>query len=201
MRVGIYGGTFSPVHNGHVAMAKNFLEQIGLYKLYIIPTCLPPHKAEVDGADADDRLNMCRLAFGGLENTVVSDIEIKRGDKSYTVDTLRQLKDEGELYLLCGSDMFLTFETWKEPAEIFKLSHIVLGRRESSDAEHAALEECKRLYSDKYGAVIHEIFFDAVEISSSEIRECVRSSVSLSGLVPEAVEKYILENGLYTQNI
>ena len=197
MRIGIYGGTFSPVHNGHVIMAQSFLKQMELDKLYIIPTCLPPHKAEVDGASAYERMDMCTLAFGGIDRVCVSDIEIKRGDKSYTVDTLRELKGEGELYFLCGSDMFLTLESWREPAEIFKLAHIVLGRRESDELIGIRLKEYKTLLEEKYGARIHEISFPAIEVSSSDIRERVGRLESVNALVPEKVERYIYANGLY----
>lgn len=197
-RIGIYGGTFSPVHNGHIAMAKSFIEQMELDRLYIIPTCLPPHKAAVKGASADDRMSMLVLAFGGMESVTVSDIELRRGDKSYTVDTLRALKNEGELYLLCGSDMFTTFETWKEPREIFKLASVVLGRREHDEAVERELESSRRLYEEKYGARLYEIHFPTIEVSSSDIRERIRHGAPFGELVPHDVASFIVKNKLYS---
>ena len=106
MRVGIYGGTFSPVHNGHVAAARAFMEQMWLDILYVIPTGVTPHKDMKGDATASDRLEMCRLAFGGMEGVIVSDLEMRREGKSYTVDTLRELYDpDGRLFLLMGTDM------------------------------------------------------------------------------------------------
>lgn len=197
-RIGIYGGTFSPVHNGHIAMAKSFIEQMELDRLYIIPTCLPPHKAAVGGASADDRMSMLMLAFGSMERVTISDIELCRGDKSYTVDTLRALEDEGELYLLCGSDMFTTFETWKEPQEIFRLASVVLGRREHDETVERELESSRQLYKKKYGARLYEIHFPTIEVSSSDIRERISRGVPFDGLVPREVASFIVENKLYS---
>ncbi len=201
MRIGVYGGTFSPVHNGHIAMAKSFFEQLELDKLYVIPTFTPPHKNEVDGAGAYDRYEMLKLAFDGCDGIVVSDIEIKRANVSYTVDTLRELKDEGELFLLCGSDMFLTLETWREAAEIFRLAHIVLGRRENCDDTARALDKHKIFLEEKFGAQIHALDFSAIEISSSEIREHIRCGDCVHGYLPEAVENYIRAHKLYAPDI
>ena len=106
MRVGIYGGTFSPVHNGHVAAAKAFMEQMWLDILYVIPTGVTPHKTMKGDATARDRLEMCRLAFADVEGVIVSDLEMKREGKSYTVDTLREMNDPaGRLFFLMGTDM------------------------------------------------------------------------------------------------
>lgn len=197
MRIGIYGGTFSPVHNGHVIMAKNFIEQLKLDKLLVIPTFTPPHKSEDKGVSPWDRYEMLRLAFQGYDKTEVSDIEIKRRNVSYTIDTLRALENEGELYLLCGSDMFLTLETWREASEILRLAKIVLGRRESSDIIKEKIDKQRAFLEKTYGAEIYEIAFDAFEISSSEIRKLISENRSVSGLLPESVERYIAENRLY----
>ena len=197
MKIGIYGGTFSPIHVGHIAAAKSFLSEMALDKLYVIPTCVPPHKEEIRGADANERLEMCRLAFDGEEKISVSDIEIKRRGKSYTVDTLRALKDDGELYLLCGSDMFLTLESWREADEIFKLAGIVLGRRENDALTGDALEKHKAHLVKDCGARVFEIKFDAVELSSSEIRENIRLMRPIKDELLPSVRDYIYENGLY----
>ena len=112
LRVGIYGGTFAPIHNGHVAAAKAFMEQMKLDYLFIIPTYLPPHKQIDRSDDPTFRLKMCELAFEGVDGVVISDVEIRRGGKSYTYDTLKELSREGtRLFLMCGTDMVLTFDT------------------------------------------------------------------------------------------
>ena len=132
MRIGIYGGTFSPPHNGHIAAAKAFMEQMWLDLLYIIPAALPPHKEMEVAVSAVDRLQMCRRAFSGMEGVWVSDLEILRGGKSYTSDTLRELCGaDRRLFLLCGTDMILTLDSWHEPEEIFRLSYPVYIRREN----------------------------------------------------------------------
>ena len=126
MRIGIFGGTFSPVHNGHVSAAKSFMEQMWLDILFIIPTGNTPHKDMSDGATSYDRLRMCEAAFSGIDGVIVSDMEIRREGKSYTVDTLRQLYDpENRLFLLCGTDMMLTLDKWREADEIFKLCYYI----------------------------------------------------------------------------
>ena len=113
-RIGIYGGTFSPPHNGHLAAARAFMEQMWLDILYVIPAAIPPHKQMAEPVSAADRLEMCRRAFAGMEGVYVSDMEIRRGGKSYTVDTLRELSgDDRRLFLLCGTDMVLTLDEWR----------------------------------------------------------------------------------------
>ena len=125
-RIGIFGGTFSPPHNGHLQAAKAFMEQMWLDILYVIPTALPPHKEMEIPVSAQHRLEMCRLAFSGMEGVYVSDMEIQRGGKSYTVETLRELTGEDRrLFFLCGTDMMLTLDRWREPEEIFKLCYPV----------------------------------------------------------------------------
>ena len=132
IRVGIYGGTFAPVHNGHVAAAKAFMEQMKLDYLFIIPTCMPPHKQIDFSDDPIFRLRMCELAFQDIDGVVISDTEIKRGGKSYTYDTLTELtRPNTRLFLMCGTDMVLTFDTWYKFEEIFKLCYPVYVRREN----------------------------------------------------------------------
>lgn len=198
LRVGIYGGAFAPIHNGHVAAAKAFMEQMWLDVLFVIPTGTSPHKQMSSGASDEDRLEMCRLAFEGVEGIIVSDLEIKRQGKSYTVDTLRELSDaDRRLFLLCGTDMILTLGNWKDPDEIFKLSYPTYIRREDDRAIDAELVAKITEYRDKYGKNIVRINAPAIIASSSEIRERIKVGESISHLVPTAVERYIIQNGLY----
>lgn len=198
LRIGIYGGTFAPPHKGHVAAAKEFLRQMQLDLLYIIPAAIPPHK-QIDAADDPARrLEMCRLAFTGLRGAIVSDMEIARGGKSYTVDTLRALSaPDRRLFLLMGTDMMLTLDEWREPEEIFRLCYPVYIRRETDPGNDARIVAKNNLYLEKYGKVVRRLAADAIKISSTEIRRRAAAGESLSGVVPCAVEKYIRENHLY----
>lgn len=198
MRVGIYGGTFSPVHNGHVAAAKAFMEQMWLDILYVIPTGVTPHKTMKGDATAADRLEMCRLAFAGMEGVIVSDLEMRREGKSYTVDTLRQLYDpDGRLFLLMGTDMLLTLDKWREPEEIFRLCYPVYIRREEDGALDAAIVEKIKSYQEKYGKVVRRIVAPAIEISSTDVRAAVAEGFPIEGAVPSSVAAYIRDRGLY----
>ena len=198
MRVGIYGGTFSPVHNGHVAAAKAFMEQMWLDILYVIPTGVTPHKDMKGDATAADRLEMCRLAFEGVEGVIVSDLEMRREGKSYTVDTLRELYDpEGRLFLLMGTDMLLTLGSWREPDEIFRLCYPVYIRREEDAALDAAVVEKITAYQQNYGKVVRRIVAPAIQISSTDVRAAVAEGFPIEGAVPPAVAEYIRARGLY----
>ncbi len=198
MRVGIYGGTFSPVHNGHVAAARAFMEQMWLDILYVIPTGVTPHKVMKGDASARDRLEMCRLAFEGMDGVIVSDLEMKREGTSYTVDTLRELYDPaGRLFFLMGTDMLLTLDRWREPEEIFRLCYPVYIRRESDAALDDRIVEKITDYHARFGKMVPRIVAPAIELSSSDVREAVFRGDSIDGLVPPAVARYIHQHNLY----
>lgn len=198
MRVGIYGGTFSPVHNGHIAAARAFMEQMWLDLLFVIPTGNSPHKEMSNGATAMDRLRMCELAFEGVEGIIVSDLEIRRQGKSYTVDTLRSLyREEDRLFLLCGTDMMLTLDTWREPEEIFKLCYPVYVRRENDPETEKKIIAKNAEYKEKYGKIVMRVKTEPIEVSSNEIRRRIMASESIRGLVPDKVAEYIAQKGLY----
>ncbi len=197
-RIGIYGGTFSPPHNGHIAAAKAFMEQMWLDFLYVIPTATPPHKEMEVPVDAAHRLEMCRLAFADVEGVYVSDMEMRRGGRSYTVDTLRELTGpDRRLFLLCGTDMMLTLDEWREPEEIFKLSYPVYIRREKDAILDQKIVQKIADYNEKYGKVVRRIVTDPIELSSSSIRERLERGEDVSQLIPASVEKYIRDNHLY----
>lgn len=198
LRVGIYGGAFAPIHNGHVAAAKEFMKAMWLDVLFVIPTGTSPHKQLASGATDADRLEMCRLAFEDVEGVIVSDMEIRRQGKSYTVDTLRELTDEDRrLFLLCGTDMILTLDTWKDADEIFKLAYPVYIRRETDESLDTLLVDKVTQYRNKYGKNVVRINAPAIEVSSSQVRERIANSADISTLVPSAVARYIEEKGLY----
>lgn len=152
------------------------------------------------GASDADRLEMCRLAFEGIEGVIVSDMEIRRQGKSYTVDTLRELTaDDRRLFLLCGTDMILTLDKWREADEIFKLSYPVYIRRESDESLDEKLIEKVTEYRNKYGKNVVRIKAPAIEVSSSLVREKIARGEDIDALIPTAVAKYIKEKGLYAK--
>lgn len=200
MRVGIYGGTFGPVHNGHVAAAKLFMEQMRLDYLLVIPAALPPHKQLDAGDNPIHRLHMCELAFADMDGIVVSDMEIRRGGLSYTVDTLRELSRPGRrLLLLCGTDMVLSFDKWHEYREILKLCYPVYMRRESDKMLDNLIVNKLTQYYKESGKMFRRLTGDPIEISSTEIRKRVREGKDISDMVPPLVESYIRNNKLYQE--
>ena len=197
-RVGIYGGTFAPIHNGHVRAAKAFMEQMKLDYLFIIPAHLPPHKQIDESDDPIYRLRMCELAFEGVDGVVISDCEIRRGGKSYTYDTVKELQRENtRLFLLCGTDMVLTFDTWYRFEDILKMCYPVYVRRENDPLIGNRIVSKITEYYQKYGVMFRKIITDPVELSSTDIRAAVRSGKDISTLVPPKVAEFIRENGLY----
>ena len=201
IRVGIYGGTFAPVHNGHVRAAKAFMEQMKLDYLFIIPAYLPPHKQIDESDDPLYRLRMCELAFDDMDGIVISDCEIARGGKSYTYDTLKELeRPNTRLFLLCGTDMVLTFDTWYRFEDIFKMCYPVYVRRENDALIGNRIVSKITEYYEKYGVMFRKILTEPIELSSTDIRRAVSEGKDISGLVPPAVERFIRENGLYLKN-
>lgn len=201
MKLGIYGGTFSPIHNAHVRAAELFLRECCLDELLIIPTRVPPHK-QIDGDDDPmQRYEMCRVAFSGIPEIKVSDIEIKRSGKSYTVMTVRELeREDRELFFLCGTDMILTFDKWFCFEEIMAKCTLVYIRRESNEDLGARLAEKIKHYKEKYNAKIIGISAPAIELSSTDVRELIAAGADAAGLIPPRVLDYINEHGLYKNN-
>ena len=197
-RVGIYGGTFAPVHNAHVVTAKLFMEQMRLDYLFVIPSAIPPHKEMDPLDDPKHRLEMCRLAFEGIDGVVVSDMEIERGGKSYTIDTVRELTAPGRrLLLLCGTDMVLSFDKWYKYREILELCYPVYMRREKDAMLDGMIVNKLAKYYSESGKMFRKLVGEPIELNSTDIREAVKNGQSISNMVPPNVEKYIIENALY----
>lgn len=199
MRIGIYGGTFDPPHIGHINACKAFCEQIQLDKLYVIPAYLPPHKELSSFVSATTRLKMCELAFSDIsEKIIVSDLEIKRKGRSYTADTIKSFIDEdddNEIFLLCGTDMLLTLDTWYKPNYIFSHSNIVHVKRDVELCD--MVSEAITRYQKKFGANIIELKIDIIEISSTEIRNAISSGATKLNLLTDEVFDFIKLNRLY----
>ena len=199
-RIGILGGTFNPVHNGHLALAKSALERGGLEKIIFIPTALPPHKSSRELITASDRMEMLRRAVGGHPALEVSDIELKRGGKSYTVDTLRQLREvlgpEAEFYLIIGADNLLEIADWREVEKLVRECRFIIITRPGFSLDKLSGENARwaNKIIEKDGSNIIELSLPA---SSSEIRERIGRGENVGNSVPEGVLDYIREKGLY----
>ena len=201
MNIGVYGGTFDPPHWGHITAARAAMEQLGLDKLVLIPDRMPPHKALPEGsASPEQRLEMAVLATAELgKRAEVSDWELRRDGPSFTSDTLAELRreyPEDTLWLLMGSDMFLSLQTWHAPEEIMALARIAPFSREAED-ESAAFAAQKARLEREYGAQICIVQNPEVrELSSTEVRAALAAGQG-SNLLPPAVYGYVLREHLY----
>lgn len=197
-RIGIYGGTFSPPHKGHVKAARHFIKCARLDRLHITVTWIAPHKQMLEDDDPQVRLEMARLAFGKIKKAVVDDYEIQKKGVSYTKDTLRHFKtEENELFFLVGDDMFLTLDKWREAQTIFSLCTVVCFPREKDGELYEEIQRKKAEYEEKFSASIMTPEYPPYEMSSTEIRDDVKNGRNISGKVTKEVLEYINEHGLY----
>jgi nicotinate-nucleotide adenylyltransferase len=181
-RIGVFGGTFDPVHVGHLAIANAALEELGLDRVYFVPAQRSPLKEKGPSAEAEDRLAMLSASIADEPRFQVSRAELDRAGPSFTVDTLETLRREGELFLILGSDAYADFERWREPERIRALATVVLAARPGAPN---APEGVRMLDSP------------LLDISSRELRARAARGRSLRYLVPEAALRYIEEHGLY----
>ena len=208
MRIGIYGGTFNPPHLGHIAAARAVFDLLQLDRLLLIPAGIPPHKTLPAGsANAEQRLEMTRLAgeqLGLGDRVEVLDMELRRTGKSYTVDTVKALKEqypEDELWLLMGTDMFLTFHCWYQPDVILSCTGIAAFGRTEEDTEELFAVQREHLKTTFPGCRIFTLTIpDVVEISSTELRQKLEQGEGEKYLAP-AVYGYILREKLYNTNV
>ncbi len=197
-KLGIFGGSFNPPHNGHIRLARQVIAHYALDKILIIPAFVPPHKDMKSSVSAQQRLAMCRLAFD-FPDAEISDIEIQRGGKSYTYDTLIELKTRSDcdFFLVVGSDMLLTLDTWYRWRDILSLSHVIAASRFEGNPEMPALlkkaEELNNLYPGRVSV------FEAAPfpISSTAIRKAVQNGEDIGAYVPDSIKQYIYVGGLY----
>ena len=198
MKICFFGGTFNPVHNGHVKLLENAKEYFDFDKIIVIPTNIPPHKEAVFSVSDDDRLNMCKLAFDGIAE--VSDYEIAENTISYTINTMHHFKEiypDDEFYFLMGSDMLFMFEKWKSYKELISLISVVVASREDDELE--SLEK-KKAELETDGARIYIIKAEPYVVSSSMVRNMIKSGEKdFSCYLPERVVEYILEKKLYLE--
>jgi len=192
MKIGLFGGTFNPIHNGHLKIARKVLDDFGLTKVIFIPSGNPPHKNKKDLTDASHRLKMLELAISGERNFEVSDIEIKRSGMSYTLDTIKEIKnmygEDATLYFIAGADMALDLPNWKSPLKILELARFMAVER-----PNFSLEKLNEKYREKI-IIVERV---SIGISSSDIRNRVKRGKTIKTLVPDAVEKYIKDHNLF----
>lgn len=198
MKLGIFGGTFDPVHLGHLILAERCRDECGLDEVWFVPASSPPHKDDSSITPAQARAEMLEFAIAGCPHFAVSRIELEREGPSYTVDTLQQLVDEGadrELFLLIGADSLHDFGSWREPERIAQLATVVAVNRGREPLPNAA-ETTAALGEQIASRVVH-LNIPPIDVSATEIRERIKSERTIRFLTPRAVEAYIRENQLY----
>ena len=213
-RIGIFGGTFNPIHKGHVKAVLEVQKTFFLDKVLMIPSYIPPHKGAPDVAPPSDRLQMVKLAVASYPQFVPSPIEIEAKGKSYSILTLAKLKQQfpdAAMFFILGVDAFLEIDTWREYKKVLKQCHFIVISRPGYE-----LNETKKPLGGNYAermvqviettkldkAMLHpyKIFLlsiDALDMASKDIRKKVKMGISIAGLVVESVEEYIQINKLY----
>jgi len=198
IKIGIMGGTFDPIHYAHLATAEFIRDNYKLDKILFIPAGAPPHKKQ-NITDKYDRYNMVLLSTVNNDDFIVSDIEIKRDEKTYTIDTLRYLKQKyknTEIYFITGADAICDIETWKDVEGNFKLANFIAATRPGISLL-IANEKIKEL-KDKYSANIETVYVPSLDISSTYIREQLYKNKTVRYLVPDLVQEYIQYKQLYS---
>lgn len=214
MKIGILGGTFDPVHLGHLRTAEEVGHRLDLAKVYLVPSSSPPHKPNDPIADFHHRFAMVRLAVGGSPLLDALDLEGRRPGFSYSIETLQELtrmfSPEPELFFILGTDAFLEIKTWKEYRRLFDYAHFVIIQRAGHETEelgsfltNVRADIRKTGEPDSYvassGKSIRIMASTFLEISSTGLRQMVRNGDSIRFLVPDTVREYIMKKGLYTE--
>lgn len=197
MKIGLFGGTFNPIHNSHLYLVQKCYQKLNLNQIIIMPTFVPPHKSSTDLASAQSRFEMCQIACRPFPFLEVSDYEIQHQGVSYTYQTLKYLTGKypkDEIFLLMGSDMFLSLPTWKHPEMIYQMSTICgIARQEG---EILLLEQQLQRFQ-QMNVASQILYIDPQPISSTQIRNWIRRGESVEHYLPVGVWDYILEHKLY----
>lgn len=199
-KIGIMGGTFNPIHYGHLLLAESAYEQFHLDAVWIMPNKHPQYKMISSNILEEDRVAMISLAIESNPHFQLSDEELRRTGATYTVDTLMSLHQkmpDTEFYFIMGADSLFHFESWREPERILKLCHILAAPRSSQ--VNADLESQMDYLCSKYDADIHILNTPNLDISSHGIRKRIRNHTSIKYLLPEPVEEYIGKHRLYME--
>jgi nicotinate-nucleotide adenylyltransferase len=211
MRIGLFGGTFNPIHYGHLRAAEEDREAMRLDLVYFVPAASPPHKTDSDLVSPDHRLQMVRLATKGNRHFMVSDVEVRRSGTSYTIDTVRYflttMRGQANLFLMIGSDQFEELNTWKDCEELARLCSIVVHTRLPENAHEArvSLAGLNRFgyireddhYVHPGGQTLSFVQTTYLPISATAIRRKIKARQSIRYLLPSDVRDYIERHGLY----
>jgi nicotinate-nucleotide adenylyltransferase len=215
-RVGLLGGTFNPVHLGHLRAAEEIREVLTLDKVYFIPSSIPPHKDSEGIISPNDRLKMLELSIQGNPFFEISDVELKRGGASYTIDTLKHFSStfpEFEFYFIVGNELFFEIDTWKDFKQLFELSNFTVITRPGFSEDFSSLiplavkddfryykkEKDVTIYLHKSSKALAIVQIEGIPVSSTQIRDILRDNKSIKYLVPAPVESYILSKKLYVK--
>ena len=199
-QIGLLGGAFDPVHNGHLALARAAGERAGLQRVIFLPAAVSPYKTGEPTAPGPDRLAMLRLAAAGRPEWTISEIELDRGGISYTIDTLRELRDRlgpgPEFHLIIGMDNYLSIAGWREIGEVIRRARFIIAARPGYDFDRLSGED--RLWAGRIREENRAVFIElAVPVSSSEIRRTIREGGDPRPFLPPAVSDYIARHRLY----
>jgi len=198
-RIGIMGGTFDPVHNGHLLLGRQAYEEFGLDEIWYMPSHIPPHKKDHKITSAEDRIEMLHLALKGIPYCVVSEFEMQREGNTYTAHTLELLQKEypeNHFYFIIGADSLFQIERWYHPEKVMALTTLLVSGREYEGSERTFDEQIEYL-TEKYSAKIHPMRDEEVDIASADIRKRISENKDITKDVPKAVVEYILTRGLY----
>ena len=198
-KIGILGGTFDPIHIGHLIIAETARLDYALDEIIFMPTNNPPHKSAIDITDSSHRYNMVVLATEDHSEFSVSSLELDRGGISYTIDTIKNLKtmyaEETEIYFIIGRDMVGTLKTWKDIDQLFDLCYFLVAMRPVDNADY--IKEELADFSSKEISKIKKLNTLEIDISSTEIRDKLKRGEAIKHIVTENVAKYIKEHDLY----
>lgn len=200
MKIAIFGGSFNPVHKGHIHLCTSFIDALNLDKVLLIPANIPPHKSNNTLASAQHRYHMCKLATQSMDKIEVSNIELIYDEISYTYKTINRIKNlygASKIYLIIGSDMFLSIDTWKNTSSIFENTILCTCARKENEYQKLLN------YQKQIGAIgIQSIVknFDVICVSSTQIRNLIASNVEVFNFLQPSVIDYIKTNQLYKNN-
>lgn len=216
MKIGLFGGTFDPIHWGHLRSAEEVKEAFRLDRVLFVPASEPPHKKRKPGTSGQNRLELVRLAIANNPSFGLSSVELSRPGKSYTIDTLRYFRRTqspgNSLYFILGLDAFREIGSWKDFREIFSLCHLIVTSRPGCEASMSldgmpvavrklfCYDFRKKVYRHESGSLIYFFKLTDIDISASEIRRLLKEGKSIRYLVPPAVERCIKKRGLYRRH-
>ncbi|HKK95606.1 MAG TPA: nicotinate (nicotinamide) nucleotide adenylyltransferase [Anaerovoracaceae bacterium] len=196
-KIGIYGGTFDPLHKGHLSLARSAVDEMKLDKLIFLPAYIQPFKKDYKYTKGEHRVKMIELAISEYEKFQVSDYEIRKKDISYSYDTLSELRNmvDGKIYFVMGDDSFVQLENWYKGKELLENYSFIVGSRPGIPSD--ITEEYTNIYREKYSTEIYLINNKLVDISATELRKALKTGKDVDKFLVDPVTEYINENKLY----